>query len=97
MSDQQPDPFSPHLSDYAPSDEPAEADLQDGAAMAYAQSVASMAMELASAVRQRLLSRKEFLPDNLDDAVCAYFVSDMSTSLKDDESGSEERSRAPAL
>jgi hypothetical protein len=85
MSDQQPDPFSPHFSDYAQSDDVLESHLQEGAALAYARSVSSMALELASAVRERLLSRDEIPPDHLDDAVCAYFVSDMFKSLKEDE------------
>ena len=90
MSDQQPDPFSPHFSDYPQSEEILDSRLQDGAALAYARSVSSMAMELASAVREQLLSCDEIPPDHLDDAVCAYFVSDMFKSLKEDESQQQE-------
>jgi len=65
-------------------DDDAAEELFDRVATEYANGVESMADEMASRIRQRLVSRGQALPNNLEETVCGIFAADLANDAKED-------------
>jgi hypothetical protein len=70
-------------------DDDAAEELFDRVAISYADGVESMTNEMASRIRQRLISRGQAPPDNLEETVCSYFAADLARSIEEDAAANE--------